>query len=132
MLHSRYALIKASGTQIKASGAITKIENTSMEISILQALSIHHKEEKDHVTEYLKYRDNGHMYFPCVELIPFLKAVDAITMKSCNDKSFEQHGSELLTVLCISVETNTSFRSLFANVVMTKLPELDINFSCLD
>ena len=30
---------------------------------------------------YLKYRDNSFMYFPCIELIPYLKAVDISTKK---------------------------------------------------
>ena len=32
-------------------------------------LSVHKKENEDHVPHYHKYHDEGHMYFPCVELL---------------------------------------------------------------
>ena len=46
------------------------------EIALLQKLSVHEKNEKGYLPEYLKYRDEGHMYFPCQELLPILKALD--------------------------------------------------------
>ena len=52
MLHSRY-------TQIK-SCALPQKERVSLELSVLQKLSIHNKEEKTHIPSYLKYRDNGY------------------------------------------------------------------------
>ena len=45
------------------------------------------------------YRDNGFFYFPCVELIPFLKAVYASTKENWNNASFKNHWSELLKML---------------------------------
>jgi len=50
-----------------------------MEISILQKLSVHLQEEKTHIPMYLKYRDEGYMYFPIPEMLPLLKAVDVKT-----------------------------------------------------
>jgi len=38
---------------------------------MLQKLSVHLPEEKAHIPEYLKYRDEGYMYFPCPEMLPF-------------------------------------------------------------
>ena len=96
MLQSRY-------TQIK-SCTLAQKERVSLELSVLQKLSIHNKEEKAHIPSYLKYRDMGYMYFPCEELMPFLKAVDAATVKNCTDESFKHHGSELLTTLAVSRE----------------------------
>ena len=49
MLQSRY-------TQIK-SCILAQKERVSLELSVLQKLSIHNKEEKAHIPSYLKYRD---------------------------------------------------------------------------
>ena len=100
MLHGRYAQIKVC--------ALSDKQQLSLEISVLQKLSIHQKEEKSNVPSYLKYRDNTKMYFPCIELIPFLKAVDTATKENCNDTSFRKHGSELLTTLPDTVENNAN------------------------
>jgi len=39
-----------------------KEKNVSKEITILQQINSYTKE---HIPDYLKYRDNGHMHFPC-------------------------------------------------------------------
>ena len=73
------------------------------------------------------------MYFPCEELMPFLKAIDAVTVKNCTDESFKHHGSELLTTLAIAVENNANLWSIFVNAVVGKVSELqDVSSSCLD
>ena len=61
MLHNCYTIMK--------SGTISQKERTSSEIHILQALRA---PNKINVPEYLQYRDEGHMYFPRKELLPFL------------------------------------------------------------
>ena len=53
MLHSRYTKIKVCSFNQK--------EKVSQEISILQQLSVHKTEDKDHVPDYLKYRDEGYI-----------------------------------------------------------------------
>ena len=68
MLHSKYTKIKSC--------PLNEEYRFSQEITVLQQISIHKKEDKDHIPGYLKYRDEGYMYFPCVEQLPFLKAVD--------------------------------------------------------
>ena len=70
---------------------------------------MHQIEEKGNVPSYLKYRDNDNMYFPCIELIPFLKAVNVATIENCNDTNFRTHGSELLTTLPNSIENSDNF-----------------------
>ena len=47
-------------------------DQISLEISILQRISIHEEKDKSHIPDYLKYRGEGFMYFPCKELLPFL------------------------------------------------------------
>jgi len=57
------------------------------------------------------------MYFPCIELIPYLKAVDVSTKENCNDANFKNHGCELLKMLPDSVIKNSRLRSLFLSAV---------------
>ena len=65
LLHNCYKAIKSSTTSNK--------DVVANKIHILHVLRA---AEKNSVPEYLKYRDEGHMHFPCKELIPFLKEVD--------------------------------------------------------
>jgi len=62
MLHGRYKAMKLQETKQK--------EKISQEIHVLQGLNT---KSKENVTKYLQYRDKGFMYFPCEELLPFLK-----------------------------------------------------------
>jgi len=90
-LHNRYTKIKNCASSQK--------DKVLQEITILQQFSVHRKEDKDHVPEYLKYRDEDHIYFPCTELLPFLKAVDTATSKKLNDTTLRQEGSDVLTAV---------------------------------
>jgi len=65
MLKTRY------NKMIKSTNA--NQDQVSLEISILQRISIHKEKEKSHIPDYLKYRDEDFMYFPCEELLPFLR-----------------------------------------------------------
>ena len=56
--------------------------------------------------------------------MPFLKAVDAATVKNCTDESFKHYGSELLTTLAVSVENDANLWSTFVNAVVAKVSEL--------
>ena len=90
-LHNRYTKIKNCASSQK--------DKVLQEITILQQFSVHRKEDKDHVPEYLKYRDEDHIYFPCTELLPILKAVDTATGKKVNDTTLRQEGSDVLTAV---------------------------------
>ena len=61
MLHDRYDKIKTSQQK----------DQISKEITLLQKVSVHKKGKKEHISDSLKYRDKGYMYFPCLELLPF-------------------------------------------------------------
>jgi len=121
MLHGRYTKIKSCSLNQK--------EKVSQEITILQQISVHKKEDKDHVPDYLKYRDEGHMYFPCTELLSFLKAVDTATMKKVNDANFSQDGSDILTTVVESLHSDPNLHSLFLIAAVAKVPRFE-NLSC--
>ena len=65
LLINCYKAMKSSKTRDK--------DVVANEIHILHALRA---AEKNNIPEYLKYRDEGHMYFPCEKLLPFLEEVD--------------------------------------------------------
>ena len=91
----------------------------------MQKLSIYDKKEKAHIPEYLQYRDEGYMYFPCTELLPFLKAVDIKTKEHANSESFKELiGADLLTTVSNSVENSLDLQTLFTGAVLTKVPEV--------
>ena len=100
MLQVRYKKMKGS--------TCTNQDQVSKEISILQKLSIHDKKEKAHIPEYLQYRDEGYMYFPCTELLPFLKAVDIKTKEHTNNESFKELGADLLTTVTVVTQWKTA------------------------
>jgi len=87
MLHLRYDKMKDAKFDDKSTVQISE------EITILQRINSYTKE---HIPDYLKYRDNGHMYFPCPEMIQFLTAVDLTTKEIANEAGFREHGSDLL------------------------------------
>ena len=103
MLHSKYEKLKQHSGDDK---------QLSEETTILQKLSIHKEQEKEHIPNSLKYHDKGHMYFPCKELLPLVKEVDVSSKKYTNVESFKKHGSELLTFLSNKFVQNTELQSM--------------------
>ena len=70
-------------------------DHISQEIVILQAIKT---DDKSIIPEYLKYRDQGYMYFPHASFIPFLKTVDNTVKTVVNSNGLEENGSELIKV----------------------------------
>ena len=66
---------------------------------------------------YLQYRDEGYIYFPCPELLPFLKAIDSQVNKIVNHKKFTECGLNLLSNLVEKVEGDDALPSLFMDAV---------------
>ena len=87
MLHLRYEKMKGVKFDDK------NVKQISEEITILQRINSYTKE---HIPDYLKYRDNGHMYFPCPAILQFLTAVDLTTKENANEAGFKEHGSVLV------------------------------------
>ena len=117
LLHGRHDKIKICSDQQK--------DNISKEITLLQKLSVHEKDKKGYLPEYLKYRDEGHMYFPCQELLPFLKALDSRVKETTNHSNFTKQGCSLLSGILEKVENDDgTLKKLFMEAAQVKLPEL--------
>ena len=65
---------------------------------ILQAIKT---DDKSGIPDYLKYRDQGYMYFPHITFIPFLKTVDNAVKAVVYSNRLEENGSELIKVCYI-------------------------------
>ena len=114
MLHLRYEKMKGVKFDDK------NVKQISEEITILQRINSYTKE---HIPDYLKYRDNGHMYFPCPAILQFLTAVDLTTKENANEAGFKEHGSDLLHKVSTDLQAATHLRALFINLLATKVPE---------
>jgi len=99
-------------------------DQVSMEISILQKLSMHLEEDKTHIPAYLKYRDKGFMYFPTPEMLPLLKAVDVKTIELANNGSFTELGSDMIKKVVDYLDNNADFLTMFSGILIVKVPEI--------
>jgi len=102
LLHNCYKAMKSSTTSNK--------DVVANEIHILQALR---DTEKKNVPEYLKYRDEGHMHFPCEELIPFLRDIDVCVKTIATESNFKTHGDKLVKVTMDTVYSKQELRESF-------------------
>ena len=106
MLHNCYDIMK--------SGTLSEKETISSEIHILQILVATGKSQ---APEYLQYRNEGHMYLPCVELLPFLKEVDVMVKSIANEEGFEKYGRKLVEITVSSIMSEDGHRGNFQNVL---------------
>ena len=113
MLHARYDKLKQNAAN----------EQLSQETTILEKLSIHNRDEKDHISGNLKYRDKGHMYFPCKDLLPLIKEIDLCTKTSINAEAFKKYGSQLLVILSHKFVQDSKLQQLYRVVLQAKVPE---------
>ena len=65
------------------------------------------------------------MYFPCVELLPFLKAVNVATKEEINNTTFSQQGSDVLTTIAEKIQGDPNLLSSFVTTVVTKASNFD-------
>jgi len=70
------------------------------------------------------------MYFPCAELLPFLKAVDVATKDKVNDVKFNHLGSNMLTTIVESLHGDASLLTLFLSTLASKM--CDLPFTVVD
>ena len=76
MLHLHYKQVKDCRD--------TQKDQLSQEITILQAIK--------KVSEYLKCRDQGYMYFPDISFIPLIRQVDEVVKQVVNEEKMGDGG----------------------------------------
>ena len=115
-------MLKLRYTKMRSPNCTNK-DQISLEITILQGLSVHRENEKALIPAYLKYRDEGYMYFPCTEILPFLKAVDMKTKEHANISSFSEFGADFVKTISDSMENNSELFDIFNRTMLAKIPE---------
>ena len=73
------------------------------------------------IPQYLKYRDNGFMYFPCDELLPFLKALDATVKAVGNEREFRRQGQKLIQETVKLVNSKSQLKEQFKEILLKRL-----------
>ena len=73
----------------------TQRDRLSQEITILQAIKTNDKSE---IPGYLKYRDQGYMYFPDASFIPLIRQIDHLVKEIVNKKKMGEDGGEIIKV----------------------------------
>ena len=116
MLHLRYKAIRTCPNEQK--------EKISNEIHVLQALNT---SDKAMIPQYLKYQDNGFMYFPCDELLPFLKTLDTTVKAVCNEREFQRQGQKLIQETVKLVNSKSQLKEQFKEILLKRLNAEDDN-----
>ena len=65
-------------------------------------------------------------YFPCTELLPFLKAVDVATKSQVNDIKFNKLGSSMLTTIVESLHSDANLFAMFSTALTARMCDLPI------
>lgn len=117
MLHGRYSKRQSSKPCSRP--------GINREIQVLKCIQC---VKKDHIPKELQYRDNGHMYFPAIEFLPFLQALDKCVMENANEASFKKYGSNCIEVAVTQMQANQELLEQFSEILKGKLlgQQLDI------
>lgn len=116
MLHGRYSKRQNCTPSSKLS--------VNGEIQVLKCIQC---VNKDHIPQELKYRDNGHMYFPAVEFLPFLRALDQSVMENANVASFKKYGAHFIEVAATQVHSNQELLKQFVAIISGMMSERQLN-----
>ena len=100
MLHARYEKRRSCKQDQK--------ETLEKEIKVLKCIQCY-STDKSHIPEELKYRDRGHMYFPSVEFLSFLRGLDTCVMENANESTFRKYGPEMIDVAVKQMEASQEF-----------------------
>ena len=113
MLKTRYKHIRKCAEE--------KIATISQEITILQSMAT---KDKLFLPSYLKYRDNGFMYTPCVAFVQFFREVDMCVQEVVNSDGFEKHQDDLVKVAHLYLDAKApELRKKFEELLHEKLSE---------
>ena len=117
MLHLRY-------NQLKSGIQESKRESVKFEITILKAIQC---TDKQHIPEYLQYRDMGYMYFPAARFIPFIKNVDQCVLEYANESSIKQYGARIVEVATEKLRQNDNLEIQFISLLKESYQDYDLN-----
>jgi len=116
MFKTRYNKIKTS-SQDK--------EQISLEITVLQKLSLYIENDKILILAYLKYWNKGYMYFPCSEMLLFLRAVD--TKEHTTVVKLSDLGTNSMKTVADAMDSNSELMTTFTQIYQQKYEKQCLN-----
>ena len=122
MYKSRYSAMKSKGSS-------SKKDLISCELCILDCIRM---TDKSSLPRSLKDRDEGGMYFPDREFLPYLKEVDTLVRENANEDMFQRYGQDLVTVTTTSIMHNKELRGRFNQCYLTKSKDADVQSKAID
>ena len=122
MYKTRYKAMKS-----KCSSA--KKEQISSELQVLDWIRMRDKSSLPHT---LKQRDEGGMYFPDKEFLPFLKELDMRVQENTNEDMFKRYGPELASVTTNLLVCNLELRTLFNEGIHRISKDADVQTKAVD
>lgn len=92
------------------------------EITVLKAMQC---TDKSTIPASLQYRDKGYMYFPCEDVIQFVKAVDLCVRQFANSDGMRKWGKRLIEVATDSVKNNLELKGIYERALLKKFDSID-------
>ena len=122
MYKSRYSAMKSKGSS-------NKKELVSHELQVLSWIRM---TDKSSLPRSLKDRDEGGMYFPDREFLPYLKELDTRVRENANEDMFQHYGQDLVTVTTTSIMHNKELRRKFHQCILAKSKDADVQSKAVD
>lgn len=122
MYKTRYKAMKSKNSSAKK-------EQTSCELQVLDWIRMRDKSSLPHS---LKERDEGGMYFPDKEFIPFLKELDMRVQENTNEETFRRFGHELASVTTNLITCNKELRTMFNEAINRICKDVNVQTKAVD
>ena len=87
----------------------------------IQVLGWIRRVDKSTLPASLAYRDQGGMYFPDDDFLPFIRNLDECVRESANEDAFQRYGKNLVKVVSEQVQHNQHLFEEFKTVIHNKV-----------
>ena len=88
--------------------------------------------DKSVVPASLQYRDQGFMYFPKLEFIPFIRAVNQCVLQVANKYEMQKVGKHLIEVATERVKNNSELRETYTEILLTIFDSIEDMTNAVD
>jgi hypothetical protein len=117
------SMYKSRYSAMKSKRASSKKDLISRELCVLDCIRM---TDKSSLPRSLKDRDEGGMYFPDWEFLPYLKELDTRVRENANEDVFQRYGQDLVTVTTTLIMHNKELREQFNQCYLGKSKDGDV------
>ena len=107
MYKERYKMMKSPSCSQK--------DDVGKELAVLDWIRL---KDKSTIPKSLQYKDEGGMYFPVKQLIPFIRDVDSYVREHANEISFARYGSKVIEVSTHELKNNQLLKPKFKGILL--------------